>query len=62
MYLTSLIEKQDKKVLDLENTCDALKKYKYMVKCSSSMDCKGCNRGFSPSLFSAHIAICKKLE
>lgn len=26
------------------------------------MDCKGCNRGFTPSLFSAHIAICKRIE
>jgi len=33
-----------------------------MVKCASSMDCKGCTRGFTPSLFSAHIAICKKIE
>lgn len=62
LYLTTLIEKQDKKIIDLENTCDALKKYKHMVKSCSNMDCKGCTRGFSPSLFSAHIVICKKIE
>lgn len=62
MYLTSLIEKQDKKIIDLENSCDALKKYKHMIKSCSNMDCKGCNRGFTPSLFSAHIVICKKIE
>ena len=42
LYLTTLIEKQDKKIIDLENTCDALKKYKHMVKSCSNMDCKGC--------------------
>jgi hypothetical protein len=33
-----------------------------MVKCASSIDCRGCTRGFTPSLFSAHISICKMIE
>ena len=60
-YLTSIIEKQDKKLVDFENSNDALQRYKHMVKCVTMMNCKGCDQVFTPQYFSSHTGVCQGL-
>ena len=61
-YLTGIIEKQDKKLIDYENSNDALQRYKHMVKCASVLTCNGCEKVFTPSFFSSHTSICPELQ
>ena len=61
-YLTGIIEKQDKRILEFENSNDALQRYKHMVKCVTMMNCKGCDQVFTPSYFSSHTGVCSGLE
>ena len=33
-----------------------------MCKSAKRLECCGCQKSFTPALFSAHIAICRKIE
>ena len=61
-YLNSLINNLDQKNIDLENSNDSMRRFKALVRNSSALKCKGCEKTYPTALFTPHVSLWPKLE
>ena len=58
-HLSMALEKTEERCHQLEQKIQKLKRYKRMVKASTSIQCKMCGKNFASGVFSAHVGLCE---